>query len=145
MKIEREGDRQQRAQKAVRTQCGETFVPLLVLRSEPPLPRPRPPSLNPSPSPTRPLSLALPARRIVYLSLGCQHNATHSASGRQETRDERRRRMRCPLASHIAGTAGNDNSANAPGNSTVKSYSNFKCDISQHDDVVVAQKVLQII
>lgn len=46
--------------------------------------------------------------------------------------------MRCPLASHIAGTAGNDNSANAPGNSTVKSYSNFKCDNSQHgDDIVV--------
>lgn len=46
--------------------------------------------------------------------------------------------MRCPSASHIAGTAGNDNSANAPGNSTVKSYSNFKCDNSQHgDDIVV--------
>lgn len=41
----------------------------------------------------------------------------HSASGR---------RMRCPMAAHNA--AGNDNSANAPGNSTVKSYSNFKCD-----------------
>lgn len=51
--------------------------------------------------------------------------------------------MRCPSASHIAGTAGNDNSAHAPGNSTVKSYSNFKCDNSQHgDDIVVVVAVV---
>lgn len=53
--------------------------------------------------------------------------------------------MRCPLASHIAGTAGNDNSANAPGNSTVKSYSNFKCDNSQHgDDIAVVLVVVAV-
>lgn len=54
--------------------------------------------------------------------------AQRNAQRQQQKRDgrRRRRRMSCPLASHIAGTAGNDNSAIAPGNSTVKSYSNFK-------------------